>query len=75
MTRWRDPFARRRDEAPVPAFMKIEGRLARPLPSESAGSNPRKFWLVQPWIIAALVMLVMAALMLPGLLLELARPF
>ncbi len=55
--------------------MKIEGRVARPLPPESKDAHPRSFWLIQPWIIVTLVIVIMAALMLPGLLLELARPF
>ena len=55
--------------------MKIEGRIARPLPSEAIGVTPRKFWLVQPWVIVALCLAIMVALSVPGLFLELYRGF
>jgi|HubBroStandDraft_6_1064221.scaffolds.fasta_scaffold2364853_1 hypothetical protein len=66
---------RRGDEVPAPAFMKIEGRLARPLPSDATDGSTRKFWLVPPRIIVALVIAAMVALMIPGLLMELGRGF
>jgi hypothetical protein len=70
-----EPTARRADQAPAPAFMKIEGRVARPLPSEASGGSRRNYWLVQPWIIVALVIAIIVALMIPGLLMELRRAF
>ena len=66
--------ARQADEA-TPAFMKIEGRIARPLPAESATTTVRKFWLVQPWVIVTICLAIMVALSVPGLLLELYRGF
>jgi hypothetical protein len=67
--------ARGADPGPTPAFMKIEGRLARPLSSEMSGRSKRSYWTVAPWIIVALVMAIMMALMVPGLLMELRRAF
>jgi hypothetical protein len=67
--------ARRRDPGPTPAFMKIEGRLARPLTSEMTDRPKRNYWTVQPWIIIAVVIAIMMALMIPGLLMELRRAF
>ena len=55
--------------------MKIEGRLARPLPPDENDVRTRKFWFVQPWIIVAVVVAIIAALMIPGLLMELRRAF
>ena len=69
------PSSHRPDQAPTPAFMKIEGRLARPLPSDENDVRTRKFWFVQPWIIVAVVIAILAALMIPGLLMELRRAF
>jgi hypothetical protein len=66
---------RRADETAVPAFMKIEGRVARPLPPDANDGRARRFWLVPPWIIVALVIAAMLALMIPGLLMELRRSF
>jgi hypothetical protein len=59
----------------TPAFMKIEGRIARPLPSEATTVAVRKFWLVQPWVIVSLCLAIMVALSVPGLLLDLHRGF
>jgi len=75
MTVRKKPSSHRRDEAPTPAFMKIEGRLARPLPADENDARARKFWFVQPWIIVAVVVAIIAALMIPGLLMELRRAF
>jgi len=69
------PSSHRPDQAPTPAFMKIEGRLARPLPSDENGARTPKFWSVQPWILVAVVIAILAALMIPGLLMELRRAF
>ena len=69
------PSSYRADQARTPAFMKIEGRLARPLPSDANEVRTRKFWLVQPWILVAVVIAIMLALMIPGLLMEWRRPF
>lgn len=66
---------KRADPAPTPAFMRIEGPLVRPLPAEATGASPRKFWLVQPWVIVSLVIGVTLALMIPGLVLDLTRGF
>ena len=55
--------------------MKIEGRIARPLPSESTSVVVRKFWLVQPWVIVAICLAIMIALSIPGLLTDLNRGF
>ncbi len=55
--------------------MQIEGPLVRPLPPEASGANPRKFWLVQPWVIVSLVIVLTLALMLPGLFMDLTRGF
>ncbi|SEO45313.1 hypothetical protein SAMN02990966_01927 [Rhodospirillales bacterium URHD0017] len=65
---------RQADKA-TPAFMKIEGRIARPLPSEATNVTTRKFWLVQPWVIVTLCLIIMAALSVPGLLMDLYRGF
>jgi hypothetical protein len=65
----------RRTERPAPAFMQIEGTIVRPLPSEANGANPRKFWLVQPWVIVTLCLAIMLALSIPGLLMDLNRGF
>ena len=65
---------RQADKA-TPAFMKIEGRIARPLPAEAATTTVRKFWLVQPWVIVALCLIIMVALSVPGLLMDLYRGF
>jgi hypothetical protein len=62
-------------KAPTPAFMLIEGPLVRPLPPESTRVVARKFWLVQPWVIVTLVMVIMIALVIPGLILDLNRGF
>ena len=69
------PSSHRPDQAPTPAFMKIEGRLARPLPSDENDARTRKFWSVQPWILVAVVIAILVALMIPGLLMELRRAF
>jgi len=63
------------DHPPMPAFMKIEGRIARSLPTEATGATPRKFWLVQPWVIVIICLAIMVALSVPGLLLDLHRGF
>ena len=63
------------DKAPTPAFMQIDGRIARPLPSESTNVSTRQFWLVQPWVIVTVVMGVIIALVIPGLILDLNRGF
>jgi hypothetical protein len=55
--------------------MKIEGRVARPLPSEATNVATRKFWLVQPWVIVTICLAIMVALSVPGLLLDLYRGF
>ncbi len=56
--------------------MLIEGPLVRPLPAEEAGRMvPRKFWLVQPWVIVALCFALMLALSIPGLFMDLNRGF
>jgi hypothetical protein len=65
---------RQADKA-TPAFMKIEGRIARPLPSEATNVTTRKFWLVQPWVIVTLCLIIMVALSVPGLLMDLHRGF
>lgn len=67
--------ARRADKAPPPAFMQIEGKLVSPLPPEATSRNTRTFWLVQPWVIVSLVIGITAALMIPGLLMDLNRGF
>jgi hypothetical protein len=66
---------RHTDKAPSPAFMQIEGRIARPLPLEATEVNTRKFWLVQPWVIVTVCLAIMVALSIPGLLMELFRGF
>ena len=66
---------RRADPGPTPAFMKIEGRIARPLSPEVNGRSQRNFWTIQPWIIVALAIAIMMALMIPGLLMDLKRAF
>ena len=63
------------DKAPIPAFMKIEGRIVHPLPPEASGATPRKFWLVPPWVIVTLCLLLMVALSIPGLLIDWNRGF
>jgi hypothetical protein len=55
--------------------MQIEGRIARPLPSEATSGSYRKFWTVPPWMIVTLAIAAMVALMIPGLLMELRRAF
>ncbi len=70
-----DPSVRHTDKARTPAFMQIEGRIARPLPSEATNVNTRKFWLVQPWVIVTVVIAIMVALLIPGLLMDLKRGF
>ena len=70
-----NPSVRHTNQAHTPAFMEIEGRIARTLPSEATTVNTRKFWLVQPWLIVTLVIAIMAALMIPGLLMNLNRGF
>ena len=55
--------------------MQIEGPVVRPLPAEATGVIPRKFWLVQPWVIVALCLAIMVALSIPGLLMDLNRGF
>ena len=65
----------RRADKPTPAFMKIEGRIARPLPPEATNVTTRKFWLVQPWVIVTLCLIAMVALSVPGLLMDLYRGF
>jgi hypothetical protein len=55
--------------------MKIEGRIARPLPSEASSVTKRTFWLVQPWVIVTLCLIIMVALSVPGLLMDLYRGF
>jgi hypothetical protein len=75
MTPRRKPSARGADPGRTPAFMKIEGRLARPLSSEVTGRSKRNYWTVAPWIIVALLMAILLALMIPGLLMELTRAF
>ena len=59
----------------TPDFMKIEGRIARPLPSESTSVVVRKFWLVQPWVVVTICLLLMVALSVPGFLVDLYRGF
>ena len=66
---------RRAAPGPTPAFMKIEGRLARPLSSDATGRSKRNYWTVAPWIIVAVVIAITIALMIPGLLMELRRAF
>jgi len=63
------------DDRRTPAFMKIEGRIARPLPSESTGVVVRKFWLVQPWVIVTICLAIMIALSIPGFLTDVYRGF
>jgi hypothetical protein len=55
--------------------MKIEGRIARSLPSEATHVTTSKFWLVQPWVIVTLCLIIMVALSVPGLLMDLYRGF
>jgi hypothetical protein len=59
----------------APAFMKIEGRIARALPAEAINITTRKFWLVQPWVIVTVCLVIMVALSIPGLLMDLYRGF
>ena len=71
-----DERGRLADKAQGPAFMQIEGRLVRPLPPEATTVSTRKFWLVQPWVIVTIVMVVITvALVIPGLILDLNRGF
>ena len=71
-----DPSARNIHEAPsTPAFMRIGGPIVRPLPVEATQVTVRRFWLVQPWVIVAIVIAIMLALCIPGLLMELNRDF
>jgi hypothetical protein len=70
-----NPSVRPAGMAPTPAFMQIEGRIARPLPSEATDVNARKFWLVQPWVIVTLCLTIMVALSIPGFLMDLYRGF
>lgn len=70
-----DPSVRPADGAPPPAFMQIEGRLVRPLPPEATNVTPRRFWLVQPWVIVTICLALMVALSIPGLLKDLYRGF
>lgn len=58
---------------PTPAFMAIEGQVVRALPREAQGAAPRKFWLVPPRVIVAIVIALMVALMIPGLILDIER--
>ena len=37
--------------------------------------NPRKFWLVQPWVIVTICLAIMVALSIPGLLMDWNRGF
>ncbi|NDH60819.1 MAG: hypothetical protein EBY18_04015 [Alphaproteobacteria bacterium] len=69
------PVLKRADTAPMPAFMRIEGPIVRPLPAEATNVPVRKFWLVQPWVIVSLVIGITLALMIPGLVLDLTRGF
>jgi len=55
--------------------MLIEGPIVRPLPPESTRVVTRNFWLVQPWAIVAIVMVVITALVILGLILDLNRGF
>ena len=55
--------------------MQIEGRIARPLPSEATTVVTRNFWLVQPWVIVTICLAIMIALSIPGLLLDFNRGF
>ena len=70
-----DPSVRPADKASTPAFMQVEGRIARPLPAEATHVNTRKFWLVQPWVIVTVVIAILVALLIPGLLMDLNRGF
>ena len=53
--------------------MEIEGPVVRPLPREAQGAAPRRFWLVPPRVIVAIVIALMVALMIPGLILDIER--
>ncbi len=53
--------------------MEIEDPVARPLPREAQGAAPRRFSLVPPRAIVAIVIALMAALMIPGLILDIER--
>ena len=55
--------------------MKIEGRIARALPAEATNVTTRRFWLVQPWVIVTVCLVIMVALSVPGLLMDLYRGF
>jgi len=66
---------RRAPKAPTPAFMPIEGPIVRPLPPEPTLVVAREFWLVQPRVIVTIVMVVIIALVIPGLILDLNRGF
>jgi len=59
----------------TPAFMRIKGPLVGPMPPEATHIKVREFWLVQPWVIVTIVMVVLAALVIPGLVIDLNRGF
>ena len=63
------------DKARTPAFMLIKGPLVGPMPPEATNAKVREFWLVQPWVIVTIVMAMLAALVIPGLFLDLTRGF
>lgn len=52
--------------------MNVQGPLVRPLPDEPVRSPWQ--WTVPPWLLVALVLAAMLALMIPGLLLDFGRP-
>ena len=58
----KDPDAENNIDASITAYIE-------------AGVNPRKFWLVQPWVIVTLCLVIMVALSVPGLLMDLYRGF
>lgn len=68
-------FRRPSPQAPIPAFMQIEGPIVRPLPPEETRVITRKFWLVQPWVIVSICLAIMVALSVPGLLMDFNRGF
>ena len=63
------------DKPPTPAFMQIKGPLVGPMPSEATDVKVREFWSVQPWVIVTIVIGIMAALVIPGLFIDLNRGF
>jgi len=63
------------DKPATPAFMRIKGPLVGPMPPEATHTKVREFWLVQPWVIVTVVMVVLAALVIPGLFIDLTRGF